>query len=158
MRRFNLHTAEFEYDASDPEGYQAGMARFGPQIGATMLGGSIYDLPPGQSNCPYHYEYGNEEWLIVLEGRPVLRTPDGELELEAGDVACFPEGPAGAHKVTNRSEEPARVLMLSTKAKPDVSVYPDSGKIGVFPGNPDDQLIVPRSAGVDYYDGELADT
>ena len=68
VQRFNLNTGKLDYDESDPEGFRAGMARFGASIGATMLGGSLYELPPGQSNCPYHYEYGNEEWLIVLEG------------------------------------------------------------------------------------------
>jgi uncharacterized cupin superfamily protein len=154
VRRFNLHTAEFEYDSSDPDGYRAGMARFGPQIGASMLGGSIYDLPPGQSNCPYHYEYGNEEWLIVLEGRLTLRQIDGEVELDPGDVVCFPVGPDGAHKLTNRSDAVVRVLMLSTMHEPSVAVYPDSDKIGVWPGDNRDHLLVRRESRVDYWDGE----
>ena len=154
MRAFNLHRAEFAYDASDPDGYQAGMARFGPQIGATMLGGSIYDLPPGQSNCPYHYEYGNEEWLIVLEGRLTLRHVGGEVELDPGDVVCFPAGPGGAHKLTNRSDAPVRVLMLSTMNEPSVAVYPDSDKIGIWPGDNRDDLLVRRQSGVDYWEGE----
>ena len=66
LRRVNLYRAELEHDADDPDGYHAGYNRFGPQVGGSMLGATIYELPPGQSNCPYHYEYGNEEWLIVL--------------------------------------------------------------------------------------------
>jgi uncharacterized cupin superfamily protein len=93
--RFNLRAADVEYDPADPEGYRAGMARFGSLLGATMLGGTIYELPEGQSVCPYHYEYGNEEWLIVLDGRPTLRHPRGEDDLERGDVVCFPVGPEG---------------------------------------------------------------
>ena len=53
------------------------MLRFGPQVGATRTGTSVYELPPGQAICPYHYEYGEEEWLLVLVGRPTLRTPAG---------------------------------------------------------------------------------
>src|SRR5207244_3478080 len=83
--------------------------------------------------CPYHYEYGNEEWLLVLEGHPTLRHPEGEDELEPGDVVCFPEGPEGAHKVTNRRGEPARIVIFSTKHEPAVAVYPDSDKIGFWP-------------------------
>ncbi len=150
----NLFDAEVAFDEGDPPGYNAGYLRLGPLIGAERLGATIYELATGQSICPYHYEYGNEEWLIVLAGAPVLRTPEGERELGRGDVACFLEGPAGAHKVTNRRAEPARVLMLSTKRNPDVSVYPDSDKIGVFPGNEDDRVILPRAAGVDYWEGE----
>ena len=154
MRRFNVFSAEFEYDADDPDGYRAGMARFGARIGATMLGGTVYDLPPGQSNCPYHYEYGNEEWLLVLEGRLTLRHPDGEDELDPGDVVCFAVGLGGAHKLTNRSETPVRVLMLSTRHEPAVAVYPDSDKIGVWPGDERDDLLVRRESAVEYWDGE----
>jgi uncharacterized cupin superfamily protein len=143
-----------EYDDQDPEGYRAGMARFGPSIGAEKLGASLYELPPGQSICPYHYEYPEEEWLIVLEGRPTLRHPEGEEKLEQGDVVCFPEGPEGAHKVTNRTDRTVKVLMFSTKTKTAVAVYPDSDKIGIWTGNDADHVIVPRASNVDYYAGE----
>jgi uncharacterized cupin superfamily protein len=152
--RINLNALEPEYDDSDPEGYRAGMSRFGPSIGAVRLGASLYELPPGQSICPYHYEYPEEEWLIVLEGRPTLRHPQGEDELEEEDVVCFPEGPEGAHKVTNRTGETVKVLMFSTRTNPAVAVYPDSNKIGIWTGNDADHVIVRRSGNVDYYDGE----
>jgi uncharacterized cupin superfamily protein len=154
VQRANLNSLEVEYDDQDPEGYRAGMARFGPSIGAVKLGASIYELPPGQSICPYHYEYPEEEWLIVLEGRPTLRHPQGEDELEQGDVVCFPEGPEGAHKVTNRTDETAKVLMFSTRTNPAVAVYPDSDKIGIWTGNDADHVIVRRASDVDYYAGE----
>jgi uncharacterized cupin superfamily protein len=154
VRRFNLFGAAAEYDSADPEGYRSGMARFGDSIGAALLGGTVYELPEGQSVCPYHYEYGNEEWALVLGGRPTLRHPDGEEELEPGDVVCFPAGPEGAHKLTNRRGETVRVLMLSTKHEPSVAVYPDSDKIGVWPGDRRDQVLVRRESGVDYWDRE----
>jgi uncharacterized cupin superfamily protein len=154
-RRFNVFAGDVEYDADDPDGFRAGMTRFGPQIGAAMLGGTIYDLPAGQSVCPYHYEDGNEEWLIVLDGRPTLRHSDGEEMLERGDVVCFPVGPEGAHQLTNRSEARVRILMLSTTFEPAVSVYPDSDKIGVWPGDRGDNLLVRRESAVDYWNGEL---
>jgi uncharacterized cupin superfamily protein len=153
MPRFNLFKASFETDPTDPEGYRAGMDRFGAKIGAKEIAGSVYELPPGQSICPYHYEYG-EEWLIVLEGRPTLRQPAGESELEAGDVVCFPAGPEGAHKVTNRTDGIVRALMLDAPRPPHVAVYPDSDKIGVFPGNRDDKVMVRRESNVDYWDRE----
>jgi uncharacterized cupin superfamily protein len=152
--RINLNALEPEYDDSDPEGYRAGMSRFGPSIGAVRLGASLYELPPGQSICPYHYEYPEEEWLIVLEGRPTLRHPQGEDELEEEDVVCFPEGPEGAHKVTNRTGETVKVLMFSTRTNPAVAVYPDSDKIGIWTGNDADHVIVRRSSNVAYYDRE----
>jgi uncharacterized cupin superfamily protein len=151
MDPFNIFAAEFEYDDADPDGYRAGMSRFGPGIGAKRLGGTVYDVPAGQSICPYHYECGDEEWLIVLEGRPTVRHPDGEGELAPGDTLCFPEGPAGAHKVTNHTEDSTRVLMLSTLREPAVSVYPDSQKVGVH-GVGRFRL---EDGKVDYYDREV---
>jgi uncharacterized cupin superfamily protein len=155
VERVNLFSAEVQRDDDDPEGYEAGYLRLGPLLGAAMLGGTIYELGPGQSNCPYHYEYGNEEWLIVLEGRLTVRHPEGETELEPGDVVCFAVGPAGAHKLTNRGEGRVRLLMLSTKIDPSVAVYPDSDKIGVWPGAQEDNILVRRESAVDYWDREL---
>src|SRR5256885_16419263 len=113
----------------------------------------IYDLPPGRSSSPYHYEY-EEEWLLVLEGAVVVRAPDGEQTLERGDLVCFPAGPAGAHKVMNRGESTARIMMFSNARVPAVSVYPDSDKIGVWPGDEGDELIFKRSTAVPWSEGE----
>ena len=49
------------------------MARIGAALGAERLGASIYELPAGQSICPYHYEFPHEEWLLVLEGQATVR-------------------------------------------------------------------------------------
>jgi uncharacterized cupin superfamily protein len=155
MERVNLHSPQFEYDPEDPEGYRCGMDRMGPKLGATQMGISQYEIPAGQSICPYHYEYPEEEWLIVLDGSVVLRHPGGEEELGAGDTVCFPSGPSGAHKVTNRGDDTARVLMLSTHGTPAVAVYPDSNKIAVFTGTPEDNVRVHRGQMLDYYDGEV---
>jgi uncharacterized cupin superfamily protein len=104
--------------------------------------------------CPYHYEY-EEEWLIVMRGSVIVRTPSGEETLDGGEIVCFPTGPTGAHKVSNRAEETARVVMFSSAREPAVAVYPDSDKIGVWPGNADDQTMFHRGDGaVDYWDGE----
>jgi uncharacterized cupin superfamily protein len=156
VKRINLRQLEFERDESDPEDYRAGMARFGSSIGASMLGGTVYELSPGQSICPYHYEYGNEEWAIVLQGHPTLRHPDGEEQVEPMDVICFPNGPAGAHKFTNVTDETVRVLLLSTKVDPSMAIYPDSDKIGAWPGPEfrEDHVLVRRESHVDYYDRE----
>ena len=129
MKKTNLNSLEFETDDSDPDGYKAAMARFGPSIGASMLGASVYELPPGQSICPYHYEYGNEEWALILQGRPTLRHPGGEEVVEPMDVICFPNGPEGAHKFTNDTDEPVRFLMASTLQSPEVVEYPDLKQI-----------------------------
>jgi uncharacterized cupin superfamily protein len=135
-----------------PRGYRHRMARVGPGIGGVRLGATVYELDPGNSICPYHYENVEEEWLVVLRGTPTLRDPEGERRLAAGVAACFPVGPEGAHKLTNQSHSLARVLMLSTIPEVDLSicVYPDSGKVSVYPPG---KIFRLRDA-VDYWDGE----
>jgi uncharacterized cupin superfamily protein len=138
-------------DDDDPDGYNTSYARIGPLIGGRLLGLSVYELPPGQSICPYHYELGFEEWLVVLTGRPTLRSPEGEQELRPWDVAFFPDGEAGAHKVTNTTDETLRVAILSNKGDPGAAVYPDSNKIGIWPPN----KLFRSGDAVDYWDGEV---
>ena len=154
MQRVNIADPTFRYDEDDPDGFRAGMYRFGPELGASQTGSSVYELPPGQAVCPYHYEYGEEEWVLVLDGRPSVRTPDGVEELEPFDVVFFPMGPAGAHQIRNDSDAPARVLMWSTVVTPTATAYPDSDKVGIWTGTKSENVMVRRSSGVDYYDGE----
>ena len=155
MRRINITAPAFEYDDSDPDGFRSGLVVLGKLLGgAEETGASVYELPPGQAVCPYHYECGEEEWLLVLSGTPTLRTPAGEERLEPWDVACFPRGPEGAHGVRNETEEPARVLMFSTVVHPTATVYPDSDKVGIWVGDPEVDMTVRRSAKVGYYADE----
>src|SRR5215207_11761761 len=118
MPRLNISDPTFEYDPEDPEGFRAGMLRSGPRLGAERTGASVYELPRGQAVCPYHYEYGEEEWALVLEGRPSLRTPEGTEQLEPLDLIFFPRGPAGAHQLRNDGGSTARVLMWSEVVTP----------------------------------------
>jgi len=158
MPRLNIASPEFTYDADDPEGFRSGLFRIGPLLGAKESGASVYEIPPGQTICPYHYEYTEDEWLLVLEGRPTLRTPAGEEEIGPSDLVFFQRGPEGAHAVRNDTETAVRVLMFSNRTEVAVAVYPDSDKIGVWTGNEDDRIMVRKSSAVDYYDGEGGST
>jgi uncharacterized cupin superfamily protein len=154
MQPSNVFHADFEYDEDDPPGYRAGMARVGKAAGGEELAVKLFEIPPGEALCPYHYEYV-EEWLIALDGNAALRTPVGTRTLQPGEVVCFPKGPDGAHKVACHGDKAARVIMFSSAQEPAVAVYPDSDKIGVWPGNDADKLMVRRADGnVDYYEGE----
>jgi uncharacterized cupin superfamily protein len=155
MSRVNIANPNFIYDPEDPEGFRAGMYRLGTEVGAERTGTTVYELPPGELLCPYHYEYGEEEWLLVLSGRPFVRTPEGTEELQPMDVVFFKRGAEGAHQVGNRTDEPARVLMWSDVVWPTGTAYPDSDKVGLWLA-PGDSLLVERSSGVDYYQGESA--
>ena len=154
MPHVNIADPEFVYDPADPEGYKAGLFRFGKQLGAEQTGTSVYELPPGQAICPYHYEYGEEEWLLVLSGRPSLRTPEGISTLEPMDVVFFPKGPAGAHQLRNETDDPVRVLMWSQIVHPTATAYPDSDKVGIWTGVEGENVLVERSSNVGYYHGE----
>jgi hypothetical protein len=60
--------------------------------------------------------------------------------------------------VRNQTEEMVRVLMFSNIHHPGATVYPDSDKVGIWTGNQADSLLVRRSSGVNYYDGETDTT
>ena len=123
-----------------------GRIDIGGALGSTELAMFIYDVGPGE-HTTYHYEY-DEEWLLVVDGTVVLRTPDGEHTLERGDFVRFPAGPEGTHGVINRSGTPARILLFSRARAPAVSVYPDSDRICVWPGNDVDELVFKRDTAV----------
>ena len=152
MRRFNLLAAELDR-SSERDGYRWCGARVGQRVGGEQIGACLYELGDGQRSHPYHVHHGIEEWLLVLAGTPTLRDPEGEHELAPGDVICFLVGPHGAHKVTNRSNAVARILMLSTMPENEISiaVYPGSDKVGVWPW-PGRRLRM--SGAVGYWDGE----
>ncbi len=155
MPKVNIADPEISWDADDPEGFRVGMFRPGPGLGAAATGSSLYVIPPGQSICPYHWEAGEEEWCLVLTGRPTLREPEGETELGPLDLAFFPAGPEGAHKISNRTDEEVRVLMYSEIRFPSATVYPDSDKVGVWVAKDSEESRMLRgSPRLEYYDGE----
>jgi uncharacterized cupin superfamily protein len=156
----NVFDPEFESRGDYPPGYAGRQARVGHQAGTTRLGASVYEVDPGQSLCPYHWHAGNEEMLIVLSGRPVLRTPEGERELAEGELVSFPRGERGAHGVYNRTDAPIRVLLLSEMNAPDVVAYPDSGKVMAREQAPGTEatglrMLFRSEDQVDYWDGEI---
>ncbi len=138
MKTFNIFEPSFEYDPEDPDGYHAGMDRFGPKIGAARIGASVYELPPGQALCPYHYE-SDEEWVLVLAGQLTVRHPGGEDVLGPGDVTCFPVGPEGAHKTSNNGTETVRI---------DHALHQGRARVDDLPGLQEDRDLdrPPRGA------------
>jgi len=148
---FNLYGDAWDR-AEDRPGWRSKDAWVGARIGGELLGGSLYELEPGDRLWPYHTHH--EEWLLVVRGRPTLRTPEGEDDLREGDVVAFPRGEAGLHQVRNRTDAPIRVLMLSTQIMPEVLEYRDSGKVAANDAN-GKRLFVTRPEGkLEYWDGE----
>ena len=153
MEIFNLHGNEWN-ETTEHEGFAFSDAWVGHRIGSELIGGSLYEVPPGKKLWPYHVHHANEEWAIVIRGGPTLRTPDGERRLAEGDVVCFVRGPAGAHQLRNDTEEPVRVLMLSTRLDPEVLEYPDSGKHAATDATGNRLFRTRLGDPVEYWDGE----
>jgi uncharacterized cupin superfamily protein len=120
----NLNQPEWDFERAE---FGARAMRLGPRAGAEQLGATLYEIDPGGAAAPYHLHYGNEELLIVVSGTPQLRTPDGIRALEPGSVVGFPRGAAGAHRVFNPGDEPARVIIVSTMNFPEVAQHVDTG-------------------------------
>jgi uncharacterized cupin superfamily protein len=154
----NVFHPEFNADQDRP-GFTYRRAKLAQQAGAEQLGASLYEIPPGQATFPYHSHAANEELLIVLDGGPSLRTPDGWRELEKGEVVAFRVGEEGAHQIANRSDRPARLIVVSTMVAPEVNLYPDSGKLMAAtraPGAAGQGLVEAyrRDDATDYWEGE----
>lgn len=126
----NVFADEWEDIYPPVEGWRSNIKRLVARGHA--LGMSVYEVLPGQTQAPYHFHHGSEELILVLRGRPTLRTPDGERELAPGDFVHFPAGPTGAHQVINRTDEPVRYVLGSATTTPEVVEYPDSGKLAAM--------------------------
>ena len=155
MQRINVASPDFTYEDTDPPGFKVGMLRFGKQLGAVRSGTSVYEIPLGQTICPYHYEYGEEEWLLVLDGRPTLR--------HHAATTCSNPGTSSSSRRARRAATPCATTPTPRCAcscippcTPAVVVYPDSDKMGIFTGNREDDrfLMTTRSSAVDYWLGE----
>ena len=144
------------------EEYDFRRATLGDQAGGEQLGCSLHEVPPGKRAWPYHYHEGNEEAIYVLDGQGVLRTRDGEVTVGPGDYVALPTGEAGAHQLRNDGDEMLRYLVASTMCEPDVLIYPDSNKVGVYtgapPGESDDErasrVYLDADSKLDYWDRE----
>jgi uncharacterized cupin superfamily protein len=134
-------------------------ARVGAAAGAERLGATLYEIDPGGVSSPFHIHHANEELIVVLAGRPTLRTGEGTRELAPGDVVACPVGPRGAHQLRNETDEPVRALVVSTMVYPEVAELPDSGKVLAQTAPPGTAnrlaLAFPRESEVDRLEGEV---
>ena len=120
----NVYEPDFDIE-QDSEPYVWQRALLGRAAGSERLGASLFALPPGATTFPLHAHLHNEELLIVIAGRPTLRT------LAPGEVVAFPAGRAGAHQLRNDSDEPVSLLIVSTMVAPEINLFPDTDEIWV---------------------------
>jgi len=149
-------------DETHGERFASRRKQLGKAAGGREIGCSMYEIPPGKRPFPYHFHTANEEAMYVLAGSATLRLAGREVTVREGDYVAFPVGPAGAHQVINDSDRPLRILMISTMREPEIAVYPDSAKVGLFAGSapggdPTVRSVfafLPQAAEVDYWHGE----
>jgi uncharacterized cupin superfamily protein len=131
-----VNESDLDWTGVDREETRFRRKRLSAAAGGDDIGCSLYELPPGGRSWPFHYHTANEEALYVLAGEGRLRTDDGFEPLAPGDYVVFPVGEDGGHRVVNDGDDPLRYLAVSTMTDPDVTVYPDSGKVGIYAGSP----------------------
>jgi len=148
----HLHSAEAPQKHERGHcGYESFRRKLLPRGGDFTV--TQYEIPPGKAAYPYHYHLKNEECFYILSGKGLLRTPQGESEINAGDFLFFPANESGAHKLTNCSETETLVYLDFDRANDlDVCIYPDSDKIGIW-GKDCNKLYSTKQA-LDYYEGE----
>lgn len=151
MKVFNVFDGPLEAD-DEPPGYGSPYAKVRDHIGAERMAATVALLARDEWVCPYHYELVEEEWLFVFAGAATVRTPEGEETVDAGEVVCFPRGPAGAHQIGNTAEAPLRILIISERSLCAATVYGDSDKIGIF--GPELRCLFRREDARDYWDRE----
>jgi uncharacterized cupin superfamily protein len=155
----NIYDPDYDEPRDQLEGFHARRARLGHQLRTERVGLSLWEVEPGQAAYPYHFHLAEEEVLVVLEGRPRLRTPDGWRRVARGEVIRFPVGEAGAHQLVNDTAETLRLLAISTHGQPDVVIYPDEGKLCAAERTPDGSGLKTYFRlvdEVDYYEGIAA--
>jgi uncharacterized cupin superfamily protein len=132
----SVNESDLEWDEYDRDEHAFRRKELANATDAEQLGCSMYELPPGKRSWPYHYHTANEEAIYVLSGTGLLRADDGEHELTAGEYVAFPADESGGHQVVNDGDEPLRYLAMSTMNEPDVTIYPEMEKFGVYVGSP----------------------
>ncbi|MEO0745769.1 MAG: cupin domain-containing protein [Pseudomonadota bacterium] len=115
-------------DADDPLGaYRA--ERISDTGGLTQFGAFIEELPPGSSSSISHWHTNEDEMVFLLEGTLTLTENEETTVLTQGDSACWPAGEAVAHSLHNHADQPARYMVIGTRAPQDTVTYPDRDRV-----------------------------
>jgi uncharacterized cupin superfamily protein len=146
----NLADLTWTRDPEDPQPFGGEMAELGLLLGARRLGAALGRLGPGRSYCPLHWHTREEELFIVWDGNPTLRTPAASHRLKPGDCIVFATEPRGAHRLSNETDAPCTIVMISNLDAGDVCYYPDSNKLLVDATG----TLVRAEPQLDYFDGE----
>lgn len=151
----NFNEVPLEQQVRDPL-YESLAGRLAQGTAASKLGASLDIVAPGKRSCPYHFHHAQEEMFIVLEGEGSLRVAGQMLPIKSGDVIFIPPGPQYPHQIINTSSSPLKYLSISTREKPEICEYPDSGKYQAMGAGESAAFRATQRVdlNVDYWDGE----
>jgi uncharacterized cupin superfamily protein len=113
-----------------PEPYASQMAgrsslRLGEAAGLTQFGANLVTLAPGARSSLRHWHKAEDEFVMVLDGALVLLQDEGEYHLGPGDCAAWKAGDPNGHCLVNRTDTPARFLVVGSRAPHEVATYSD---------------------------------
>lgn len=92
-------------------------SRMGAALGMQRIGINYDIVAPGNRTSRPHAESQEDEFVLVLEGRPDVWI-DGHLHaLAEGDAAVFPAGTGIAHSFLNNSSEDVHLLVIGEHAR-----------------------------------------
>lgn len=97
----------------------------GDPLGLTQFGVNLTALAPGAWSAQRHWHRHEDEFVFVLEGEVTLISDAGEQVLRAGMAVGFPAGVEDGHHLVNRSDRPAKVLEIGSRAAEEFADYPD---------------------------------
>ena len=130
MPKLDPALAPVRTGSSYPEPYASQMAGRSAQLlgslaGLTQFGVNIVTLDPGGVASLRHWHLREDEFALVLDGVLTLVEDDGEITMHPGDCAAWKAGVPNGHRFVNRSDAPARFLVVGTKVDEDVCTYVD---------------------------------
>ncbi|MDX5350671.1 MAG: cupin domain-containing protein [Paracoccaceae bacterium] len=99
--------------------------RLGDAGGLTQFGVNLVTLEPGALSSLRHWHLNEDEFVMVTGGECTLVQDAGETVMGPGDCAAFPAGSTDGHHFINRSDRPARFLVVGSKAPREVATYSD---------------------------------
>lgn len=142
MPKLDLSTVPVKTGSIYPAPYDAMMAgrsslRLGQAGGLTQFGVNLVTLEPGALSSLRHWHQNEDEFVYVTEGTLTLIQDGGETEMHPGDCAAFPAGVPDGHHLVNRTEAPARFLVVGTRAGHEIATYSDVDmRVEVTPEGP----------------------
>ncbi len=130
MPKIDLAKVQVKTGSVYPSPYAEMMAgrsslRLGDAGGLTQFGVNLVTLEPGALASLRHWHLKEDEFAIVLEGELFLIENDGETPMRPGDCAAWKAGVANGHHFVNRSDQPARFLVIGSKIADEVASYSD---------------------------------